>query len=108
MNVAATPRHGGFWNRLVALTRKEVRQLLRDRSNLAIGIALPALLILLFGYGISLDIDNAPIAIVLEDSSPTTLVVLEGLQLSTYITPVYVRAMPEATRLMQADRKSVV
>lgn len=102
MNAAATPRHGGFWSRLVALTRKEVRQLLRDRSNLAIGIALPALLILLFGYGISLDIDNAPIAIVLEDSSPTTLDVLEGLQLSTYITPVYVRAMPEATRLMQA------
>ena len=102
MNVDATPRHGGFWSRLVALTRKEVRQLLRDRSNLAIGIALPALLILLFGYGISLDIDNAPIAIVLEDSSPTTLDVLEGLRLSTYITPVYVRTMPEATRLMQA------
>ena len=104
MNAAATPRHGGFWSRLVALTRKEVRQLLRDRSNLAIGIALPALLILLFGYGISLDIDNAPIAIVLEDSSPTTLDVLEGLQLSTYITPVYVRAMPEATRQMQAHK----
>ena len=102
MNVAATPRHGGFWSRLVALTRKEVRQLLRDRSNLAIGIALPALLILLFGYGISLDIDNAPIAIVLEDSSPTTLDVLEGLRLTTYVTPVYVGTMPEATRLMQA------
>ena len=102
MNVAATPRHGGFWSRLVALTRKEVRQLLRDRSNLAIGIALPALLILLFGYGISLDIDNAPIAIVLEDSSPTTLDVLEGLRLSTYITPVVVRTIPQATRLMQA------
>ena len=102
MNVAATLRHGGFWSRLVALTRKEVRQLLRDRSNLAIGIALPALLILLFGYGISLDIDNAPVAVVLEDSSPTTLDVLEGLRLSTYITPVVVRTMPEATRLMQA------
>jgi ABC-2 type transport system permease protein len=102
MSVAATPRHGGFWSRLVALTRKEVRQLLRDRSNLAIGIALPALLILLFGYGISLDIDDAPVAVVLEDSSPTTLDVLEGLRLSTYITPVYVRTMPEATRLMQA------
>ncbi len=102
MNVAATPRPGGFWSRLVALTRKEVRQLLRDRSNLAIGIALPALLILLFGYGISLDIDNAPIAIVLEDSSPTTLDVLEGLRLSTYIKPVVVRTMPQATRLMQA------
>ena len=104
MTVATTPRRGGFWSRLVALTRKEVRQLLRDRSNLAIGIALPALLILLFGYGISLDIDNAPVAVVLEDSSPTTLDVLEGLRLSTYITPVYVRTMPEATRLMQAHQ----
>ena len=102
MKSTATRRHGGFWSRLVALTRKEVRQLLRDRSNLAIGIALPALLILLFGYGISLDIDNAPVAIVLEDSSPTTLDVLAGLRLSTYITPVVVRTMPEATRLMQA------
>lgn len=102
MKSAATRLHGGFWSRLVALTRKEVRQLLRDRSNLAIGIALPALLILLFGYGISLDVDNAPVAIVLEDSSPTTLDVLEGLRLSTYITPVQVRSMAEATRLMQA------
>lgn len=102
MTVTATPRRGGFWSRLAALTRKEMRQLLRDRSNLAIGIALPALLILLFGYGISLDIDNAPVAIVLEDSSPTTLDVLEGLRLTTYITPVYVRSMPEATRLMDA------
>ena len=102
MKSTATRLHGGFWSRLVALTRKEVRQLLRDRSNLAIGIALPALLILLFGYGISLDIDNAPVAIVLEDSSPTTLDVLAGLRLSTYITPVIVRTMPEATRLMQA------
>ena len=104
MTVATTPRRGGFWSRLVALTRKEARQLLRDRSNLAIGIALPALLILLFGYGISLDIDNAPVAVVLEDSSPTTLDVLEGLRLSTYITPVYVRTMPEATRLIQAHQ----
>ena len=102
MTATVTPRRGGFWSRLAALTRKEVRQLLRDRSNLAIGIALPALLILLFGYGISLDIDNAPIAIVLEDSSPTTLDVLEGLRLTTYVTPVYVGTMPEATRLMQA------
>ncbi len=102
MKSTATRRHGGFWSRLVALTRKEVRQLLRDRSSLAIGIALPVLLILLFGYGIRLDVDNAPVAIVLEDSSPTTLDMMEGLRLTTYITPVFVRSMPEATRLMQA------
>ena len=30
----------GFWTRLISLTRKEFRQLLRDRSNLAIGTPL--------------------------------------------------------------------
>ena len=59
----------GFWLRLISLTRKEIRQLLRDRSNLAIGIGLPIVLILIFGYGLSLDVKNAPIAIVLEDPS---------------------------------------
>ena len=38
--------------RLRALVRKEFRQLLRDASNLAIGIALPIVLILVFGYGL--------------------------------------------------------
>ncbi len=55
----------GFRRRLVALTRKELRQLLRDRSNLAIGVILPIVLILIFGYGLSLDIRNTPLAIVL-------------------------------------------
>ena len=57
--------------RLIALTRKEIRQLLRDPSSLAIGIGLPIVLILIFGYGLSLDVTNAPVAVVLEDPSPT-------------------------------------
>ena len=61
----------GFRRRLIALTRKELRQLMRDKSNLAIGIVLPIVLILIFGYGLSLDIRNTPLAVVLEDSSPS-------------------------------------
>ena len=51
----AERRDTGFWSRLLALTRKEIRQLLRDKSNLAIGVVLPMILILLFGYGLSMD-----------------------------------------------------
>ena len=51
-----------FHRRVVALLRKETRQLLRDRSNLAVGLLLPVLLILLFGYGLSFDVTDAPIA----------------------------------------------
>ena len=109
MNAAASPsRHSGFWARLVALTRKEVRQLLRDRSNLIIGIALPALLILLFGYGISLDVNNATVAVVMEDASPTVVDVLSGLQLSAYFTQRNVHSMQDANRMMDAHEVDAI
>jgi len=93
---------GGFWRRLRALTIKEFHQLLRDRSNLAIGILLPVMLILLFGYGLSLDIRNAPVAVVIEDGSPTARDVVAGLNGSDYIRPSYVTTMDEAEQLMRA------
>lgn len=99
---------GGFWRRLRALTIKEFHQLLRDRSNLAIGILLPVMLILLFGYGLSLDIRNAPVAVVIEDGSPTARDVVAGLNGSDYIRPSYVTTMAEAEQLMRARRVDAI
>ena len=100
MNTPAASSYGGFWRRLFALTRKEVRQLLRDRSNLLMGIALPMILILIFGYGMSLDVKNVPVAVVMEDRSPTTSEAIAGLILSEYISPVMVASMHDAEQLM--------
>ncbi|HCG0999670.1 TPA: ABC transporter permease [Pseudomonas aeruginosa] len=91
----------GFRRRLVALTRKELRQLLRDRSNLAIGVILPIVLILIFGYGLSLDIRNTPLAIVLEDSSPAARDVAAQLAGSSYFSTVQVASIREAEDLMR-------
>ena len=91
-----------FTRRFVALLRKETRQLLRDRSNLAVGLLLPVLLILLFGYGLSFDVTDAPVAVVLEDRSPQARAVLAELQGSPYIAPVWARSMPDAVALMRA------
>ncbi|MGJ3704114.1 ABC transporter permease [Variovorax sp. AFSI2.2] len=93
-----------FWTRLISLTRKEFRQLLRDRSNLAIGILLPMVLILIFGYGMSLDVKNAPVGVVLEDPSPTAHEAIAGLQLSPTIAPVLLGSMHDAEVLMR-ERK---
>jgi len=93
-----------FWLRLISLTRKEFRQLLRDRSNLAIGILLPMVLILIFGYGMSLDVKNAPVGVVLEDPSPTAHEAIAGLQLSPTIAPVLLASMHDAEALMR-ERK---
>lgn len=98
----------GFCRRVLSLTRKEIRQLLRDKSNLAIGIVLPMALILIFGYGLSLDVRNAPIAVVLEDPSPMAADVIAGLELSAYISPVVVSSMHDAERLMLARKVDAI
>jgi ABC-2 type transport system permease protein len=92
------------WRRLTALMRKESRQLLRDPSSIAIGIVMPVVLILLFGYGLSLDVTNVPVAIVIEDASADASELAAGFQLSHYFEPVMLRSMPRAEQLM-IDRK---
>lgn len=94
--------------RLWALTRKEFRQLVRDKSNLTIGVLLPAVLILLFGYGISMDLNNANVAVVMEDASPGAADVMAGLGLSRYLTPTPVRSMHEADSMMQARQVDAI
>lgn len=94
----------GFRTRLIALTRKETRQLLRDRSNLLVGLLLPLILILLFGYGVSFDVTDAPVAVVLEDRSPAAREAVSGLEGSPYLKPVWPGSMEEAVALMRARK----
>jgi ABC-2 type transport system permease protein len=93
-----------FLRRLTALVRKEVKQLLRDRSNLMMGIALPVVLILIFGYGLSFDVKNAPLAVVMEDTSPSANGMVASMRLSPYLDPMLVHDMRQAEQLM-LDRK---
>ena len=92
----------GFFRRLFALTRKEYFQLRRDNSSFLIGTVLPIVLILLIGYGISLDVKNVPVAVVLEDVSPTAQDAVSFLDGSDYFSPRYVPSRQEAVRLMDA------
>ncbi|MFL6616967.1 MAG: ABC transporter permease [Povalibacter sp.] len=89
------------WRRLRALTQKETRQLLRDKSNLMVGLFLPLMLILIFGYGLSFDVKNAPVALVTEDTSPVAQEVLAGFYLSPYFSPVPLVSMNPALQLMR-------
>ena len=52
--------------RLRGLIRKEFFQILRDPCSLAIAFLLPLVLLLLFGYGVSLDAKHMPIALVVD------------------------------------------
>lgn len=100
-----TRRSGGFRLRLLSLIRKETRQLLRDKSNLMIGIGLPIVLIFIFGYGVSLDVRNIRLALVLDDRSPVAIDFVSGLTLSRYFDPQPSQSLTEAKQMM--DRGQV-
>ena len=51
---------------LLAIARKEVRHLLRDRRSLAQMFLLPAMMLFIYGYAIRLDVMQAPIGILVE------------------------------------------
>ena len=48
----------------VALTLKETRQILRDKSAILLGVFMPLMLIILFGYGLSFDVRNIRLGVV--------------------------------------------
>jgi len=101
--LAATERSNAWplkWRRLRALVLKETHQVVRDPSSIAIGVILPLILILLFGYGLSLDVKNVPLAVVIEQSTPEAQELVAGFRLSGYFKPQILQAMPLAQQLL--------
>ncbi len=56
--------------RMRGLIRKEIAQVVRDPSSILIAFVLPAVLLFLFGYGVSLDANHVKIGVVLENTTP--------------------------------------
>jgi ABC-2 type transport system permease protein len=50
-------------HRLKAVARKEFLHVLRDPRSLMMGIGMPMLLLFLFGYALTLDVDRVPLAV---------------------------------------------
>lgn len=55
--------------RVLALAHKEWREILRDRLFFALAFVVPAVLMVLFGYGLSLDVEHIPFVVVDYDRS---------------------------------------
>ena len=50
--------------RVLALSDKEVRHLMRDPRSIYLALVMPVLLLLLFGFGVSFDLDHLPVGFV--------------------------------------------
>ncbi len=92
---------GISWMRLRGFLRKEVLQIRRDPSSLLLGIVMPVVLLFIFGYGVSLDPKNVPIAVVVDDGGPEARDLAARFMLSRYFEPTIVSTMRDAEELVR-------
>jgi len=58
--------------RVHALVGKELRELLRDPITLALCIAMPLVMLFLFGYAVNLDVEDVSLGVLDEDRTPAS------------------------------------
>ncbi|HEX6308022.1 MAG TPA: ABC transporter permease [Longimicrobiales bacterium] len=72
--------------RLRAIARKEILQLRRDRRSLALAFVLPVLLVIIFAYGISWDVNDIRTVVVDQDASARSRALINAFQASGHFT----------------------
>jgi ABC-2 type transport system permease protein len=98
----------GLLVRMRGLLRKEWLQVMRDPSTIAIALIMPVVLLLLFGYGISLDARDVPVAIVADDLGPEAMEFAARLLLADTFRPRVVTGMRQAEEDLRAGRVDAI
>jgi len=70
--------------RLKAVARKEVIHIWRDPRSLALAVGIPMLMILLFGYALTVDVDHVPIVVWDQSQTKDSREYLAGFTASRY------------------------
>ena len=76
------------WTRLLAMARKEVLHLRRDSRSLLLTFLLPTLLVVLFGYAITWDVEDIRTAVLDLDGSSRSRELIDAFEASGYFTVV--------------------
>ena len=72
------------FRRFYAIFRKEGLHIIRDWRSLALALAITAMLLLLFGYALTLDVDQIPTAVYDQDRTPQSRELIAHFQGSRY------------------------
>lgn len=91
---------GLFLMRLRGILKKETLQILRDPSSIALAIVMPMVLLFLFGYGVTLDAEHIPVAVVSDDTDGAANDLVARFDLSPHFEVKRVRTMAEAEEMI--------
>ncbi len=99
---------GGSLMRLKGLVRKEFLQIARDPSSIAIAFLMPLFLLVLFGFGVSLDADHLPVALVAEQPTLDSDDFFSSIEGSHYFVPRRFLTMASAEEAMREGRVNAI
>jgi ABC-2 type transport system permease protein len=74
--------------RVMAVARKEFLHVLRDTRSLGMALAIPVLMLLLFGYALTLDVDHVPLVVWDQSGSPESRELIARFAGSPYFSLV--------------------
>jgi ABC-2 type transport system permease protein len=74
------------FRRLRAIARKEVLHVIRDPRSLASAVAIPLMMLVIFGYALSLDVDRIPTIVYNLDGSPQSVDLVRDFRGSRYFS----------------------
>jgi ABC-2 type transport system permease protein len=77
------------WTRVIAITRKEVLQIIRDPRSLLIILVIPLVQLFIFGYAVNLDVKHIPLCIYDRDGTQVSQDLLKHFQATDYFNIVH-------------------
>ncbi|MFA6988574.1 MAG: ABC transporter permease [Candidatus Gastranaerophilaceae bacterium] len=89
-------------HRLIALIVKEFHQIVRDPSSVLLVVILPCILLFIYGYGVSLDVNKIKVGIVLEDNTPDSQDFATSITHSKYFDAKVSRTRPALVKELVA------
>ncbi|HWQ89449.1 MAG TPA: ABC transporter permease [Desulfitobacteriaceae bacterium] len=94
--------------RFMAILRKEFIQIRRDKPSLIMAIAMPVLLLLLFGYAVNTDVDHLPTAVWDQSQSMDSREMIEAFRNTIYINPnLYVQGYKQIEESLDSGKARV-
>ena len=95
-------------NRLAAMATKEIIHIRRDVRSLIIVVLMPAILVLLFGYGVSLDLKHLPVYAFDRNGTQASQDLLKRFQSSNYFRIAkVVNSYPELAQAIDSGKATL-